>query len=126
MVLPESPRVGQSNNCPVPNVYDVVPRVRRINRTNQLTTVIPLRQVITKKFMGSTSNDKVLIFLKQNIMIYSIERISQGEQYFAKVCHVRNLCLVLWMNFVDIQTEISLKANICADNLKDGFLMLFQ
>ena len=34
MVLPVSPKVGLGNNCPLLNVYDVVPRVRRKNRSN--------------------------------------------------------------------------------------------
>ena len=34
MVLPVSPKVGLGYNCPMLNVYDVIPRVRRINRTN--------------------------------------------------------------------------------------------
>ena len=48
MVLPVSPKVDigyqclivfvlPMHNCPMLNVNDVVPRVRRINRTNQLT-----------------------------------------------------------------------------------------
>ena len=34
MVLQVSPKVSLGNKCPMLNVYDVVPRVRRINRTN--------------------------------------------------------------------------------------------
>ena len=34
MVLPVSPKAVLGNNCPLLNVYDVVPRVRRINRTS--------------------------------------------------------------------------------------------
>ena len=34
LTLPVSPKVGLGNNCPVLDVYDVVPRVSRINRTN--------------------------------------------------------------------------------------------
>ena len=35
MALPVSPnKVGLGNNCPMLNVYDVVPRVRKINRSN--------------------------------------------------------------------------------------------
>ena len=34
MVLPISPKVALGNKRPMPNVYDVVPQVRRINRTN--------------------------------------------------------------------------------------------
>ena len=37
MVLPVSAKVSLSNNCPMLNVYDVVPRVKRINRTNKQT-----------------------------------------------------------------------------------------
>ena len=36
MVLPASSKVGLDNYCPVLNVYDVAPPVRRINETNQL------------------------------------------------------------------------------------------
>ena len=37
MVLPGSSKVGLDNNCLMLNVYDVFPRVRRINRSNKLT-----------------------------------------------------------------------------------------
>ena len=37
MVLPVSPKMGVGNNCIMFNVYDIVPRVRRKNRTNQPT-----------------------------------------------------------------------------------------
>ena len=37
MVLPVSPKVGLGNNYSTLNVYDVVRRVRRINKYNQLT-----------------------------------------------------------------------------------------
>ena len=40
MVLPVSLKVGLGTNCPMLNVYDVVPRVRRINRTNSLTNQV--------------------------------------------------------------------------------------
>ena len=39
MVLQVSPKMVLSNNCPTLSVYDVVPRVRRLNRLNQLTYV---------------------------------------------------------------------------------------
>ena len=34
MALSVSPKVGLDNNCPMLNVNDVVPQVRRINRSN--------------------------------------------------------------------------------------------
>ena len=34
MVLPVSPKVGVGYNFPMIKAYDVVPRVKRINRTN--------------------------------------------------------------------------------------------
>ena len=37
MVLPVSPKVSPGNNCPILNICDVVPPVRRINRNNLLT-----------------------------------------------------------------------------------------
>ena len=39
MVQPVFPKVGLSKNCPMLNVYGVVPRVRRINRSNKLTVI---------------------------------------------------------------------------------------
>ena len=32
MVLSVSPKVGPTNNCPMLDIYDVVPRVRRIKK----------------------------------------------------------------------------------------------
>ena len=34
MVLPISPKASLGNNCPMLNVYDVVPRVTKVNKTN--------------------------------------------------------------------------------------------
>ena len=34
MVLPVSPKEGLNCNCPMINVYDAVPQVRRMNRSN--------------------------------------------------------------------------------------------
>ena len=40
MVLPVFPKVGLGKNCPMLNVCDVVPRVRRINRSNYLSNLL--------------------------------------------------------------------------------------
>ena len=50
MVLPVSMKVGLGYNCPMLNVYDVAPRVRRINRNNQLD--LPIDQ----KSYANTNN----------------------------------------------------------------------
>ena len=39
MVLPFFPKAGLGNNYPLLNVYDVVPQIRKINKTNQLTVL---------------------------------------------------------------------------------------
>ena len=62
MVLPVTPKVGLGNNFPKLNVCDVVPRIRRINRTNY---VILLKSVMTSTLNNAPAIYDSLIFLTE-------------------------------------------------------------
>ena len=60
MVLPVSPKVGLGNNCFVLDVYDVVPRVGRINRgklTRQLNAAKLVSQYSKASHCKPTVNE---------------------------------------------------------------------
>ena len=84
MVLQVSAKVGLGNNCPMLNVYDFVPRVRKVNGSNSLSNLFDYH--LQLKSCYSTLSFVTCIWEQSVITL----RRDEAQQQFTLKKHKKN------------------------------------